>query len=86
MEGHIVPYLRTTEPLFAVVMQYLKTNRFSQLQYAGLLSIVGGQLRPLVVIMREEMVHLNRDMSLDYNQIANRQLAEIDSLLATSKR
>lgn len=85
MEGNIVPYLRTTEPLFAVVMQHLKINRFSKLQHAGLLSIVGGQLRPLVVTMREEMVRLDRNMSLDYNQIAERQLTELDDLLAASQ-
>jgi hypothetical protein len=85
MEGNIAPYLRTTEPLFAVVMQHLKLNCFSNLQRAGLLSIVRGQLRPLVVTMREEMVHLDRDMSQDYNQIAKRQLTELDDLLDTSQ-
>ena len=83
--GFIVPYLRATEPLFAVVMQHLKTSRFDKLQYAGLLGIMRGQLRPLVVIMQEEMEHLDRDMSLEYNQIASRQLTELDDLLDNSQ-
>jgi hypothetical protein len=86
VKGDIVPYLRITEPLFAVAMQHLKINRFSGLQRAGLLSIVLGQLRPLVVTMKEEMERLGRDMSQGYNQIAERQLTEIDALLATSKQ
>jgi hypothetical protein len=86
MESNIDPYLRTTEPLFAVVMQHLKLTHFSKLQRDGLLSIVYVQLRPLVVTMRGEKVHLDRHMSRDYNQIAERQLTEIDNLLATAKQ
>lgn len=85
-ERYIVPCLRTTEPLFVVVMQHLKLANFSKLQRAGLLGIVRGQLRPLVVVMRDEMKRLDRAMNLDYNQIAERQLTELDALLATSQQ
>lgn len=79
--GDIVPYMRATEPLFAVVILHFQTSYFTKLQRAGLLGILEGQLRPLIVTMTEEIEHLDRNMDLEYNQIAHRQLAKVDELL-----
>lgn len=84
--GNIVPYIRATEPLFATVMLHLQASYFTKLQYAGLLGIIEGQLRPLIVVMTEEMEHLDRNMELEYNQIAHRQLATVDRLLLAAQR
>jgi len=83
--GDIVPYMRATEPLFAAVMLHFQTSYFTKLQRAGLMGILEGQLRPLIVVMTEKMEHLNRNMELEYNKIAHRQLAEVDRLLLAAQ-
>jgi hypothetical protein len=78
--GNIVPYLRPTQPLFAVVISHLQTSQFSPIQYQAVVSILQSELLPLVQEMDDEIDKLGRDRNLEYNQIAQKQLTAIQNL------